>query len=141
PPPLQECHTHCDGMAAAYMATQYGSECWCSKEGMLDYERHGDKASRVGKCDLYCNGDSRETCGGRDAVIFFSSKLASILSVTTNWPSSSPEYKGCYRDMKDARLMDDLMRDDLMTPDLCRKHCMGKGVKTYATQVTSKTYL
>lgn len=45
------------------------------------------------------------------------------------------EYKGCYKDVKDDRLMDDLMRLDNLTPDLCREHCMGKGVKTYATQV------
>ena len=53
---------------------------------------------------------------------------------------SGPEYKGCYKDMKDARLMDDRMTLDNMIPDLCREHCMGKGVKTYATQVTNLTY-
>lgn len=35
------------------MATQFGSECWCSAERDLDYTRHGD----VGTCDKYCAGD------------------------------------------------------------------------------------
>ena len=52
-------------MAAAYMATQYGNECWCSKEGLLEYEQHGQG---IGKCDYECAGDAMETCGGRDAV-------------------------------------------------------------------------
>ena len=50
--------------------------------------------------------------------------------------SDSPEYKGCYMDMKNDRVMGDMMKAEMMTPVLCREHCMGKGVITYATQVT-----
>ena len=41
------------------MATQFGYECWCSSDGMLEYERHGDGAV----CDYPCLGDevSQET--------------------------------------------------------------------------------
>lgn len=35
------------------MATQWGVECWCSRDGSLDYDRHGD----TGVCDYPCIGD------------------------------------------------------------------------------------
>lgn len=59
----QMCHIHCDAAGAAYMALQYGNECWCSLYGDLDYGRHG-----VGTCDMPCGGDGAVTCGGYIAV-------------------------------------------------------------------------
>eukprot|EP00904_Undaria_pinnatifida_P006959 jgi/Undpi1/3393/HiC_scaffold_15.g06766.m1 len=117
------CHTHCDALGSAYMATQNGSECWCSKDGLLDFQRHGDG---VGKCDSYCGGDKMQTCGGDNAFDLYRMEWAPA--------SDSPEYKGCYLDMENERLMDDMMEAEMMTPVLCREHCMGKGVATYATQ-------
>lgn len=34
------------------MATQYGNECWCSREQDLDYASVG-----AGVCDMPCGGD------------------------------------------------------------------------------------
>lgn len=56
------CNTHCEALDAAYMSLQYGRECWCSMEGGLDYERHGE-----GVCEYPCTGDENESCGGYDA--------------------------------------------------------------------------
>jgi len=36
------------------MATQYGNECWCSREGVLDYERREEEGV---VCDYPCAGD------------------------------------------------------------------------------------
>lgn len=44
---------YCAKKGASYMATQYGEECWCARNGLLDHERHGDGAV----CDYYCSGD------------------------------------------------------------------------------------
>lgn len=49
---VQMCSEHCGG--AAFMATQYGDECWCSEDEDLDYGRH--KPS--GDCNMPCFGDS-----------------------------------------------------------------------------------
>lgn len=59
----QLCHVHCDAVGSAYMALEYGTECWCSHDGALDYERHG-----VGNCDMPCAGDDAEICGGYHTV-------------------------------------------------------------------------
>lgn len=60
---MQMCHTHCDAKGAAYMATQFGNQCWCQKDPREDLYRHG-----LGICDTACTGDDTETCGGIFAV-------------------------------------------------------------------------
>lgn len=47
------CYEHCDALDTAYMALQFGHECWCSGRGSIDYSRHG-------------NGDCGDTCEGDD---------------------------------------------------------------------------
>ena len=49
----QVCLEHCKQEGAAYMATQYGYECWCYVNGRADFDRHGDGAV----CDIPCQGN------------------------------------------------------------------------------------
>ncbi|CAM9748181.1 unnamed protein product [Pylaiella littoralis] len=62
------CYQHCFDRGATFMATQFGSECWCEDTVELKYERHGDNAI----CDYPCTGDESETCGGFDAFSLYS---------------------------------------------------------------------
>ncbi|CAM9398392.1 unnamed protein product, partial [Pylaiella littoralis] len=57
------CLEHCTSLGAAFMATQYGFECWCSADGGLDYERHYEIVGEDAVCDFLCHGDN---CGGSD---------------------------------------------------------------------------
>lgn len=50
---VQMCHIHCNVRGAFYMATQYGTECWCSRAQDLDYA-----SVDVGVCDMECSGDA-----------------------------------------------------------------------------------
>lgn len=50
---LQMCSAHCSEEGAAFMATQYGDECWCSQDEELDFARH----SESGGCDTSCYGN------------------------------------------------------------------------------------
>ncbi|CAN0130890.1 unnamed protein product, partial [Laminaria digitata] len=58
------CQQHCTTQGAVFMATQFGFECWCSADGGLDYNRHYEGIGEDAVCDLYCQGDETETCGG-----------------------------------------------------------------------------
>ena len=51
-PLLQLCYKHCADNGAAFMATQFSYECFCSEHYDLDYERHGET-----ECDMTCMGD------------------------------------------------------------------------------------
>lgn len=79
-------------------------------QGALDYDRHG-----TGVCDMACSGDEEFSCGGEYSFDMY--KL--------EWPepSDDEEYVGCFVDAKDDRIMDNMITDDNMTPQLCRDHC------------------
>ena len=55
------CLDYCVGLGAAYMATQYGYECWCSADSGLDYNRHYDVVGEDAVCDMNCWGDEVRT--------------------------------------------------------------------------------
>ncbi|CAM9648942.1 unnamed protein product, partial [Ectocarpus fasciculatus] len=57
------CLAHCTELGAAFMATQFGFECWCSADELLDYERHYEMNDVDAVCDMSCRGDE---CGGKD---------------------------------------------------------------------------
>lgn len=51
------CFDHCTDNGAAFMATQWGFECWCSSDGGLDYNRHYEMMGDEAVCDMPCMGD------------------------------------------------------------------------------------
>eukprot|EP00752_Nemacystus_decipiens_P008156 g7295.t1 len=61
------CFDYCTELGAAFMATQWGFECWCSPDGGLDYNRHYDMIGEDAVCDMPCMGDETEICGGYDS--------------------------------------------------------------------------
>lgn len=51
------CLEHCTALDAAFMATQWGVECWCSLDCGLDYNRHYGVIGEDAVCDIECEGD------------------------------------------------------------------------------------
>eukprot|EP00752_Nemacystus_decipiens_P013637 g12090.t1 len=58
------CFDYCTELGAAFMATQWAEECWCSPDGGLDYNRHNGTIGVNAECDMPCTGDGTEMCGG-----------------------------------------------------------------------------
>ena len=57
------CSVHCYEHRATYMATQWGYECWCSRNPGLDFVRHTmDEEGDTGLCDMPCMGDEVTRC-------------------------------------------------------------------------------
>lgn len=54
---VQLCLDYCTDLGAAFMATQFGFECWCSADDDLDYERHYELVGEDAVCDAVCTGD------------------------------------------------------------------------------------
>eukprot|EP00903_Cladosiphon_okamuranus_P020892 g19185.t1 len=90
------CLDYCTDLGAAFMATQYGFECWCSSDGRLDYDRHDHITGEDAMCDMPCNGDESESeiCGG-----FFSFNLYKFTTATPEPVTSLPG--GAPADMQD----------------------------------------
>lgn len=51
------CLEYCTELGSAFMATQFGYQCWCSPDGGLDYARHNDIVDKDPVCDTPCQGD------------------------------------------------------------------------------------
>ncbi|CAM9604115.1 unnamed protein product, partial [Ectocarpus sp. 12 AP-2014] len=122
------CYETCSAKGAAYMATQWGVECWCSRDGSLDYDRHGD----TGVCDYPCIGDESETCGG----------VHSFNLYRLSWAPApeDEEYVGCYADNKGDRVLSDMISSDDMTAAVCREHCADNDAPYYGTQFSSECW-
>jgi len=58
--PVQFCYDYCAAMGAPLMATQWGIECWCATEVVVetDFKRHGeDEVKEEVSCDYPCPGN------------------------------------------------------------------------------------
>lgn len=71
--PPQECVNLCN--SADYFGTQNGEECHCGYEGSSVYDRHGEASN----CDVSCQGDSSEMCGGVFAISVYRLHEASVV--------------------------------------------------------------
>ncbi|GAB0132642.1 hypothetical protein EsDP_00001071 [Epichloe bromicola] len=54
----EKCVTHCKGAGFALAGTEYGGQCYCGNE-LTGSERVDDSA-----CNVACEGDGADTCGG-----------------------------------------------------------------------------
>ncbi|CAM9700723.1 unnamed protein product [Ascophyllum nodosum] len=115
------CHEYCNVSGAFYMATQFGNECFCSREGDLDFDRHD-----VGVCNKPCAGDESERCGGSYAF--------DLYELVWPDPPTDREYMDCYADDAEERVMSNMYISDDMTSAVCRDHCKDKNALYYATQ-------
>eukprot|EP00752_Nemacystus_decipiens_P005992 g5411.t1 len=61
------CYDYCTAKGAAFMAVQWGFECWCSASSDLDFNRHYRAVGEDAVCDMLCFGDDTVTCGGFDS--------------------------------------------------------------------------
>eukprot|EP00903_Cladosiphon_okamuranus_P013409 g12494.t1 len=122
------CSGHCYERRATYMATQFGYECWCSRNPGLNFIRHTVAAEGdTGLCDKDCYGDARETCGGFKAF--------NLYKIEEPIEPDSDEYVGCFADDKEDRVMTHEIRgEDDMTQAVCRAHCEAFDSPFYATQ-------
>ncbi|CAM9420102.1 unnamed protein product [Ectocarpus sp. 6 AP-2014] len=89
---VQVCLAHCTELGAAFMATQFGFECWCSADELLDYERHYEMNDADAVCDMSCRGDKTQPCGG-----FNSFDLYKLQTTSTVMCSGTPveAYEQC----------------------------------------------
>ncbi|CAM9746286.1 unnamed protein product, partial [Ectocarpus fasciculatus] len=125
------CYEHCFSKGATYMATQYGSECWCSHDTDLDFARHSNADN--GLCTMACDGDNSEICGGYNAFV----EPVEVETVEVE----GDEYVGCFADDPDDRLLGyEIKNQPDMTQAVCRTYCEGFDAHFYATQYSEECW-
>ncbi|KAH8701492.1 copper radical oxidase [Phaeosphaeriaceae sp. PMI808] len=141
-----KCQNACRSAGYILAGTEYSGECYCDNQ----IRNNGGPASDgEAKCNMLCNGNQTEACGGPDRLSLFrfyvgdepTSPTTSSIPVATSSgaatssavpvPTGLPkgfEYKGCYVDGAGTRIMKYQQPDDQsMTVASCSNKCAALG--------------
>ncbi|KJZ78920.1 hypothetical protein HIM_01693 [Hirsutella minnesotensis 3608] len=72
----EKCVSHCKTAGYALAGTEYGGQCYCGNELV------GSQQLDHGKCDMPCEGNSKEMCGGSWALSVYSKEGQASLKGT-----------------------------------------------------------
>jgi hypothetical protein len=134
-----KCQAACRAAGYVLAGTEYSGECFCDNQ----YRNKGGPASDgEAKCNMLCNGNQTEACGGSDRLSMFkfytggettsstiapsiasgtASVTASVTSSASSKSSAAPvatglptgfKYKGCYVDGPGFRIVNNQQPDD-----------------------------
>jgi hypothetical protein len=136
---VELCLAACETAGYVLAGVEYAQECYCGN----NFQNGGGPAPDGNAlCDMACNGNPAETCGGPnrlDAYGFDSSGAISVTSTTSSGPASttSPStatglpagwaYDGCWVDNAYGRIM--TMNNDISTQTIesCIATCIAAG--------------
>ncbi|KAF8329334.1 concanavalin A-like lectin/glucanase domain-containing protein [Cantharellus anzutake] len=87
---VDTCLSACDSANFNFAGVQYGQECWCGNS--LNKGAVVGQSLNASQCDLACNGDASQKCGGCWALTLFQKSGSSSSSSPS--PSPSPTSLG-----------------------------------------------
>ncbi|KAF2467278.1 putative glyoxal oxidase precursor [Lindgomyces ingoldianus] len=137
----ESCLAACKTAGFAYAGTEYAGECYC---GNSFANGGGPAPDGNAGCNMACNGNAQETCGGPNRLNVYqygdgpvSSSSASAAVSTTATSSSVPSptslppgwsYQGCWIDNANGRVMNNGQADNnKMTVESCIATCSSLG--------------
>lgn len=130
------CTAACQKAGYTIAGTEYSGECYCGNE----YANGGAKIAQG--CNMACNGDPAQICGGGSRLSVWSligsgSNPTSVITTKPSTPTStgSPaalpaawSYKGCYTEGSSGRAFLNQQPDSqTLTVESCVEKCVGLG--------------
>ena len=89
-----------------------------------------------GMCYYQCTGNPLEYCGGQARIDIYNLTTVTQLPLPS-YQKSSGTYglKGCYTEVSGVRALSNASTAlNTMTPDVCRKYCLGKAFKYFGVE-------
>ncbi|OAF57262.1 hypothetical protein VC83_04669 [Pseudogymnoascus destructans] len=126
------CLTACQAAGYRIAGLEYASQCYCGNA----FANGGALApDGNAQCNMPCDGNPAETCGGPDRLnVFFHS--GSSGDSGTGW-----SYKGCWVDNKQGRIMNGPQADlTTMTIESCIATCVAAGYAIAGLQYSSQCF-
>ncbi|ORY19791.1 hypothetical protein BCR34DRAFT_595240 [Clohesyomyces aquaticus] len=140
----ESCLAACKTAGFAYAGTEYGGECYC---GNSFVNGGGPAPDGNTGCNMPCNGNAQETCGGPNRLNVYqfgdgpiSSSSISVTATATGTTATSStvptstslppgwSYQGCWVDGADGRVMNNQRPDSSQsTVESCISTCSGLG--------------
>ncbi|KAJ3749042.1 WSC domain-containing protein [Lentinula detonsa] len=126
------CVEYCSSNNWTYAGVEYGGECYCDEV----LHETGSQETSSSDCDMPCNGDTSQTCGGPNRIdVYWDGDL--------NVPSSPPTlyqsywtYSGCFVDNTSQRtlIMQVEPPSSSVSPPTCADTCTFYGYTTMGTE-------
>jgi hypothetical protein len=106
-----------------YFGVEYSGECYCGI-GL----QGGSVLSTTASCDMLCDGNQLEYCGGPNRLDVYSSDGVPISVPTPDLPENWT-YDGCYVDNVNARILQalEIGNNYALTIETCISQCIAKG--------------
>ena len=164
---VENCQTACQAAKYTLAGVEYAAECYCDNK----LENGGGPASDgSAECDMSCNGNPSEICGGPNRLNMYSyaggatssatatstpttsvSKTATSSTATSTGTGSAASlpkswtYKGCYVDNTNGRILNQEPDSSTLTVESCVQTCIGLGYSIagmeYSTQCFCGNYV
>jgi uncharacterized protein (DUF2141 family) len=153
---VELCQAACKAAGFTLAGVEYAGECYCDNK----LENYGGPASdgSVG-CNMACNGNAAETCGGPDRLNMYSlvsggssttssvsgtSTIGSSSTTSVAVPTSLPtgwKYYGCWIDQAYGRILgDQAPTSATLTVESCVAACIGLGYSIAGMEYYTQCY-
>lgn len=141
----ESCIAFCAGKSLRYAGTEYSAECYCGNTLL------GGSAAAAGTdCNMACNGNTTEVCGGPNRLTLFDSGAHTGTSTTAPVASGTGSagalpsgwaYKGCYVDGANGRILSVQQPDSqTLTIEKCVSTCIAAGYSVAGMEYSSQCF-
>ncbi|KAF1963834.1 WSC-domain-containing protein [Byssothecium circinans] len=132
---VEQCTSYCKGNNYRYAGLEYHGQCFCGTSVSAP-------AAPEGECNLPCNGDPTQACGGQDRISIYQDPTfpdADDIAISSDFLSL-----GCYTEGTSGRSLDYSQWDHLnvsaMTTETCLTACGKKGFPFAGTEFGRECY-
>lgn len=132
---VEVCQAFCASKGYKYAGLEIADECYCDNY-LLNNPVFNNGSWIQGMCYYQCAGNDLEYCGGQARIdVYNNTAMAQLPLPSVQKASGTYGYKGCYVELNGGRaLANGSTATDLMTPDYCRKYCLGKGMRFFGVE-------
>jgi hypothetical protein len=132
---VETCQRYCASLNYKYAGLEISNECYCDNY-LLNNPVFNEGNLYRGMCYWQCSGNKNQYCGGQARIdIYNNTGVPQLPQPSIQRASGTYGYKGCYIELNQARaLANGSIANDNMTPDVCRKYCLGKKFKWFGVE-------
>ncbi|KAF2640151.1 WSC-domain-containing protein [Massarina eburnea CBS 473.64] len=132
---VEQCTAYCKGNDYRYAGLEYHGQCFCGTSVSA-------AVASEGECNLPCNGDPTQVCGGQDRISIYQDPTfpdADDIAIASDYLSL-----GCYTEGNGGRSLDysqwDFLNSSAMTTETCLDACGSKGFPFVGTEFGRECY-
>ncbi|KAJ9115652.1 hypothetical protein QFC20_000979 [Naganishia adeliensis] len=143
---VEYCLNYCGGLGFLMAGVEYGkatrilscTECYCGQK----LEGGASISRQSGQCNMYCAGNTLQTCGGANAINYYTTNT---LDVTVKLPAGWSQI-GCVQEPQGHRALNVTAKSvspiqaSFMTGVACANACLSAGFNLAGTQYSQECY-